>query len=279
MWNFGYHFARAKSGAWRKKYREHLSAIVARPVTAAQSLALDVFSYSNEADLPEQIASIRSFVQHAGRPVAFHVVSDGTHSVASLSLLEQADQSVRVISMENFQCADAPATMRPYLTAHPTGKQMALIMSLPFERPALYLDADVLFFRGASTITRELAVRDVPVFYLADCQFSGDRRLLASDDETRHPINTGVLLFHSRPDWSLAHERFARITTDPIFFSNQTLTHLALHQNNARAFDPARYVLQLDDQTEYRDRYAGDDLVLRHYVNPVRHKFWLAHPR
>lgn len=279
MWNFGYHCARARGGALRKKYRARLEEIVARPLVAAQSLPLDVFSYSSEADLPEQIASIRSFVQYAGRPVAFHVVSDGSHTAASIALLEKADESVRVIALDNFRHDDAPAAMQPYLTTHPTGKQMALVMSLPFERPALYLDADVFFFRAAKTITREIQARDVPVFYLADCQFSGDRRLLDADDEMRDPINTGVLLFHKRPDWSLAYERFERITADPIFFSNQTLTHLALHQNGARPFDPSRYVLQLDDQTEYRDRYAGDDLVLRHYVNPVRHKFWLVNAR
>ena len=47
-----------------------------------------------------------------------------------------------------------------------------------------------------------------------------------------------------------------------------------MHANGASPLDPTKYILQLDDQTVYRDRYAGDGLVLRHYVNPVRHKFW-----
>jgi hypothetical protein len=34
--------------------------------------------------------------------------------------------------------------------------------------------------------------------------------------------------------------------------------------------------LQLDDQFSWRDRYAGARLALRHYVNPVRHKFWTS---
>ena len=38
------------------------------------------------------------------------------------------------------------SSSRDYFANHPTGKQLALIMSLPRERPALYLDADVLFF-------------------------------------------------------------------------------------------------------------------------------------
>ena len=52
------------------------------------------------------------------------------------------------------------------------------------------------------------------------------------------------------------------------------MTHLAMTATGAVAFDPKKFVLQLDDQFEFADRYAGPDLVLRHYVNPVRHKFW-----
>ena len=35
-------------------------------------------------------------------------------------------------------------------------------------------------------------------------------------------------------------------------------------------------VLQLDDQFVYSDRYAKPAIALRHYVNPVRHKFWTS---
>jgi hypothetical protein len=62
----------------------------------------------------------------------------------------------------------------------------------------------------------------------------------------------------------------------PTFFTNQTMTHLAMHANDAQPLDPRRFVLQLDDQFIYRDRYAGRQLALRHYVNPVRHKFWTS---
>ena len=52
------------------------------------------------------------------------------------------------------------------------------------------------------------------------------------------------------------------------------MTHLTMHTNCALPLDDRKYVLQLDDQFVYPDRYAGRDLALRHYVNPVRHKFW-----
>ena len=83
-----------------------------------------------------------------------------------------------------------------------------------------------------------------------------------------------MLLFFTRPDWSLALQRLRELMSAPSFFTNQTVTHLAMHASRAQPFDPQTFVLQLDDQFVFPDRYAGPNIALRHYVNPVRHKFW-----
>ena len=77
-------------------------------------------------------------------------------------------------------------------------------------------------------------------------------------------------------DWSLGLERLEMLTGEPNFFTTQTATHLCLHASDAVALDPKKYVLQVDDQFVYRDRYAGSAIAMRHYVNPVRHKLWAA---
>ena len=273
--NFGYHLARFYGSMVRRLYRFFLPFIVRRRIRPSRSIDLDVFAYSNEQNLPEQVASIRSFLRHAGRPRSFIVVSDGSHSGPSIRLLERIDPSVSVEQAK----VSAPASsdkFRHYLETHPTGKQLGLIMNLPRGGPALYTDSDVLFFGGASDLVDRLHEHDVPAYYLADCQFAGDERLLRDATEQQHPANTGVLLLFRKLDWSLSLARFAELEGDPTFFTNQTMTHLTMHQNLARPFDSIRYVLQLDDQFVFPDRYAGDKLALRHYVNPVRHKFWTS---
>jgi hypothetical protein len=87
-------------------------------------------------------------------------------------------------------------------------------------------------------------------------------------------VNTGVLLLFEKLDWTLAVRRFLELPGLPDFFTNQTMTHLTMHAIGASPLDEKKYVLQLDDQFVYPDRYACRDLALRHYVNPVRHKFW-----
>jgi hypothetical protein len=273
--NFGYHFARWQGGLRKKIYRALLPAIVRETVSVPRSIPLDVYSYSDEAMLPEQVRSIRSFLRHAGRPQSFTVISDGTHSARSIELLQRIDPVVVVKPSGQHLPPGLPEKFRRYVTTYRMGKQLGLIISLPRNGPAFYVDADVLFFAGAARLIDDSLTSDAPALYLADCQdCSADPRVLRGPNEKLSPVNSGLLLLFRPLDWSLGIERFLALEEEPNFFTNQTIVHLVMHANGARPFDEQRYVLQLDDQFVYPDRHAGPEIVLRHYVNPVRHKFW-----
>jgi hypothetical protein len=274
MPNFGYHFARAESSVVRAFYGKFLNRLPT--IEPPRSFPLEVFSYSGEAALPEQVASIRSFLHHVGRPVHFTVVSDGTYSEQSRRYLKAIDVSVSISDAREWVPNNMPDAIQPYLKTHPTGRQLALIMSLPKTAPVLYLDSDVLFFAGARDLHSYVETRDVPAFYMADCRFSGDERLLRDPAEGGDPVNTGFLLLFRQLDWSASVRRFLELEAEPNFFTNQTMTHLTMHANGAMPFDPRKYVLQLDDQFIFPDRYANPAIAVRHYVNPVRHKFWTS---
>ncbi|MDQ6625244.1 MAG: hypothetical protein M3Y69_03755 [Verrucomicrobiota bacterium] len=274
MPNYGYHLARAHGAAVRRMYATALPAIVRRLIAQPRTLPFEVYAYSSESDLPEQVASIRSFLRFAGRPLRFVVVSDGTHTPRSISLLEAIDRSVEVRQAGDEVLDGSSARLHTYLTVHPTGKQLALIMSLPAEAPALYIDSDVLFFAGAKDLSDIERPANCSAYYLRDCRLSADERLFRNDDEKLSPVNTGVLFLFEKLDWTEGLERFDRLDGPPDFFTNQTMTHLTMHAAGASPLDPSNYVLQLDDQFVYRDAYADQRIVLRHYVRPVRHKFW-----
>ena len=274
MPNYGYHLARVKGRAVRGLYRASLR--ILPKIDPARSFPLEVFSYSGEAALPEQVASVRSFLRHVGRPAIFNIVSDGSYSELSKRLLQDLDPCVSVRDAADWVPKDLPANIYPYLKNHSTGRQLALIMSLPVNNPVLYVDSDILFFAGADDLRAHVERRDVPALYLADCRFSGDERLLHGPDEATDPVNTGFLLLFQKLDWSLSVQRFLELQGESTFFTNQTMTHLTMHANGAALFDPRKYVLQLDDQFVYPDRYADPNIALRHYVNPVRHKFWTS---
>jgi len=277
--NFGYHFARWEGEVRRKTYRALLPAIVYRSVHRSRRVPLNVYSYSGEAMLPEQVRSIRTFLRHVGRPKSFTVITDGSHSTRSIELLKKIDPIVSIRPAGEQLPRDLPEEFRHYVTTYPMGKQLGLIMSLPRNGPALYVDSDVLFFPGAASLIRDFTGKEAPAFYLPDCQdCSVDSRILLGPSEALQPVNSGVLMLLRPLDWSLGIRRFLELEGEPNFFTNQTIVHLVMHANGALPLDATRYVLQLDDQFIYPDRHASPYLVLRHYVNPVRHKFWTIFP-
>ena len=272
--NFGYHLARSRGWRFRARYLAALPRIVRQPLRIERDFPCDVYAYSGAAMLPEQVASIRSFLANAGRPRRFTIVSDGTYTQEQAQLLETIDSCVRLEQSAAWLPADVPEQARTYLSSHATGRQLALIMCLPRDRAAVYTDSDVLFFKGADDLAKTVARTDVPASYLADCRLSGDLRLFRDEAEKRAPVNTGFLVLHRTLDWTLAMQRLLELEGGPTFFTNQTLTHLAMHDNGADALDARKYVLQLDDQFIFPDQHASPAIALRHYVNPVRHKMW-----
>jgi hypothetical protein len=272
--NVPYHSARLEGKIARSLYRAALPMIVRQTIRVPRELSFNVFAYSGENTLPEQVASIRSFLTHAGRPKQFTVVSDGSYTSTSIELLEKIDNCVRVQRTAPNLPQRLPEKVRSYLTSHFTGKQLASIMSLPTNGPTLYTDSDVLFFPEAIQLADLARTKSVSAYYLADYQFSGDERLIRDPAEKENPVNMGFLLLFQKLDWSLGLERLQMLSGTPNFFTTQTAVHLCMHANGAVAFDRSKFVLQVDDQFIYRDRYAGSSLAIRHYVNPIRHKFW-----
>lgn len=279
MPNYGYHLARAEGNAMRMIYRALLPSIARRRIPDGSEVPVDVLAFSGERSLPEQVASIRSFLRYVGRPKQLTVVSDGTLSHHDIEILESIDPMISVSPYSQWLPRDLPPKIYSYLTADPMGKQLALLMSLPVERPTLYLDSDVLFFSGAKDFISLEETGGAPALYLADCQLSADERLFRSDGERSQPVNAGVLLFLKKLDWSFAVSRFLESEGSPNFFTGQSMTHLTMHANKALPLDARKCVLRLDDQFVYSDHYARADLALRHYVNPVRHKFWTTMAR
>ena len=277
--NLPYYSARLEGRIARSLYRAALPMIVRQTIRVARELPFNVFAYSGENTLPEQVASIRSFLTYAGRPKQFVVVSDGSYTSASIELLEKIDNAVRVQTTPPPLPPGLPNAIQSYLTTHPTGKQLALLMSLPADGPTLYTDSDVLFFPRACDLAELSRTQSISALFPADYQFSGDERLIRDPSEKQNPANTGFVFFFQKLDWSQGLERLQMLSGEPNFFTNQTVMHFCMHANGAVALDPSKFVLQVDDQFIYRDRYAGPSLAIRHYVNPIRHKFWtlLAH--
>jgi len=270
------------AAAVRRGYAALLPLLAARPVDPPRDLGLDLWTFSCQRDLPEQVASLRSFLRHAGRPRRITVVSDGSHTPAARALLARLDPVVRVVDWDRVASPEVPRAVRTWADRGDGGaatamvRKLAVELSMPVGGPTVYADADVLFFPGAADLA-DLAHRggDGRPRYLPDCGAGYlDERL--ADPADPAPVNAGFFALHRPLDFSGALRRLARLGGPPRFHTEQTVLHLALHDSGGVALDRRRYVLSVADMHRRGDAFAADGIVLRHYTTPVRPKLWRA---
>lgn len=275
MINVPYRLAVMLARLRRRRYLANLDHILARPLRPSARLPCRLVAFSGESDLPEQIASLRSFLVHAGLPEEVLVVSDGTHRPESLERLRRVHPAVRVANHAEYVRAGLPAPVMHYARQHPLGKKLAVFLSLTVDKTTVYSDSDVLCFPAAAELRQLVADAEPRPRYLLDCWPSLDARLLAGEEEKSQPINTGFLLLRKELAWDAALARLDKMPGEPGFFTEQTVTHLAVRASGGIPLPPERYVIRNEDQWRFRDFFAGQSVALRHYISSLRHKMWL----
>lgn len=273
MVNIGYHTARMQGQAIRSMYQAALPWLVKLPIEQNRAIPVAIYAFSCERDLPEQVASIRSFIRYVGVPDSFTVVSDGSYSQKSRHLLSSIGSYVDVVDLESIANNNLCKFVRDYAIQHPLGKKLVALMSIPIGKPTIYIDSDILFFPCADSIITIAQLNDLKSWYLPDCGFALDDRLLNASERIA-PVNSGFMLLKQPLDWDIPLERLERLAGKPNYFTEQTMVHLAMHNSQALPLCPSKFIVALDDQFIYSDKYADNGIALRHYVNPVRHKIW-----
>ena len=209
-----------------------------------------------------------------GIPNQFTVISDGSYTESSCNLLRQIHPCVEVLPLEQLKRTDLPKCVYDYAAQHSMGRKLLTLLSLPIQGATIYTDSDILFFPGASDLVNLTNSDNSSSLYLPDCA-KMDERVIYDDLEKLNPVNGGFIIFKEPLDWSLALERLSKLKELNHYFTEQTLVHLTMHYNQAKPLCSKRYVLNVEDQFIYPDKYASQEIALRHYVNDVRHKLWL----
>jgi hypothetical protein len=275
MVNIGYHVAKIQGNFFRNVYKSSLSNLVSFPIKQERQVPIKVYALSCERDLPEQVASLRSFLRNVGIPQTFTIISDGSYTAKSCELLRKVHECVDIILLEKLQRPDLPQCVYDYAKTQAMGKKLAALMSIPVDSPTIYTDSDILFFKGASNLVDLATSTDKSIYYLPDCKNSFDRRLIYDPVEMDNPVNAGFILFKHYPNWDWAIARLQDLQEPPNYFSEQTIVNLTVKNEQGKPLDPKRYVLNVEDQFVYSDNTTGKAIAIRHYVSDVRHKFWL----
>ncbi len=282
MVNIGYHSAKFQGKIHRFVYTKAINNIVNFPLTPEKKANINVYAFSCERDLAIQVANIRSFIRYVGIPNKFIVISDGSYSSSSRNILRQINGCVDVIEWQDLVIGDIPKPISNYVVDYPHRaimafwRRLAVLTSISIDKPTIYTDADILFFPGAKEIVNLCDSNDSYSWYLPDCLPSLDERIILHDHEKFNPVNAGFFIVKQQINWEEPLERVAQLVDEPVYFTEQTVVHLAMHNNQAKPLDKTKFILSVDDQFQYLENFDKRKIALRHYVNDVRHKFWLS---
>lgn len=276
MVNIKYRAARIQGYFIRSVYSAALPQIVNFSIPQTREVNLALYSFSCDRDLPEQVASIRSFIRYVGIPNKLTVVSDGSYSATSRQLLQKISPNLEVLDFGKFIKKDLPPSVYAYAKIHPLGKKLAVLISLPVEQVSIYADSDILFFPGAQELLSIASSSDLQPRYLLDCATALDERLLDKTSENFASVNSGFMILKKPLDWEIPLKRLGELSASANYFTEQTSLHLAMHYNQGIPLTPEEFVVNRDDEFIYQDKHCSPKVALRHYVSPIRHKFWLS---
>jgi len=247
-----------------------------RPVTFLRAIEATLLCYTGRRDLPELVAALRSFFHHVGRPARLVIGTDGTMDAAGLAVLRSLPVAPAIWQPPDFAPPPgAPPVLVDYFQAHPLGKKVCLLMRAQELAPFVFSDSDILFLPGAAELAKRLSDLTAPGWFMQDCAFSLDRRMLDAGAPLAPGVNSGLLAFLRPVPFDDALNRFARLQVPGEFFTEQTIVHLAMTQAGCQPLPPDLYILQNNDQWLWRDLHVKPGTAARHYISSFRHKMWL----
>lgn len=253
---------------------------------SANLIDISLVSFSSNKDFYDQILSILSFLRYVGVPANWIIYSDGSHTSEQINLLTTGFEFVKVelpdVSNKDIVKLNTKESLLPfieylldYAEKFPLGKKLYFYLNHSIEKPTLFLDSDILFYKNAPIINILLR-EEVNGWYIPDYEWSClDSRYKAYNSEQLYQVNTGFFILKKELENIVKGLDFLKsLNFQYEYFSEQTTFHILFRDNSFMPLDPRRFVLNSGDQFNFSYLFSREKMAIRHYTGPVRHKMW-----
>lgn len=255
---------------WRAQLESARAQYLDRPVPVVLA------TITGKVDFPGIVPMLTGFLMRVGRPERIVVVDDGKLRPAERECILSISPLVEFVTPSIDPSLPAADELVAYGHRDAMGKKLALLIELTTDGdlPVAYVDTDVWFSENCGAYVDLLTAPVTHPWFMEDrSEVSLDSRVLP---EHLPHVNSGFLVLPPSIDWTDALRRSQELLAAPEWFTEQTVVHRALHQHGARILPPDEFVLAWDDQYSPHDRVHDRRVAVRHYVNPVRHKYWVV---
>jgi hypothetical protein len=262
----------------------NLNSLVAR--LGHKSMKVEVVSFSSSKDFYDQILSILSFLRYVGTPTCWTIYSDGSHTSDQIQLLSSGFEFIKIevldwgntaswINKCKQELLHYKEQLIDYAKKQPLGKRLFLYLNYEINNPTLFLDSDILFYKKASILSSILK-EEANGWYLPDSDWGClDSRYKNNNHNQLYQVNGGLILLNKNlVNLSVGLDFLKSLNSEYEYFSEQTVMHILLRANSFFPLDPRIFILNSSDQFDFSYLYGREEIAIRHYSGPVRHKMW-----
>lgn len=259
-------------------YAKRLGATTWTAPVPERTVDVHVVTLCGHRDAAQAMAMLMSFMRHVGRPTAVTVGSDGSLTPEDAALVRGICPQASVVVPEIDGPWPEAASVHRYADSSALGRKLALMIQATAGSlatpgcPTLLVDSDVLFFPAAERLPELIGDGSVPRYMREPNTSSFDSRADLAGSE---PANSGFVVLASPFDWGPALSAMHDQLESPTWYTEQTTVRLALHFAGGKALEHDAFVLRYDDARSLRDHATRPGVVARHYVAPIRWKFWI----
>jgi hypothetical protein len=257
-------------------------------VNQKKTIAMEVASFSSCNDFPEQVLSILSFVRNVGIPSKWTIYSDGSHTdkqkeqiVADFKFVNITSIDFKEVTSLEELCCDELKPYHKYIldyaNNHAFGKRLFYYLNHPINHPTLFIDSDILFYEKANVF--DVLINEEPKsngWYMPDIGWGClDSRYVANHSQQTYQVNAGLMFVLKKfDDYKNALDFYKVLDFKYEYFSEQTIINILLKDNSFMPLTPKSFILDAGDQFDFSYLYKPEQMAVRHFTGPVRHKMW-----
>jgi lipopolysaccharide biosynthesis glycosyltransferase len=168
-----------------------------------------------------------------------------------------------------------------FLKNSPCGRKFAIINIFQNKYPLIYTDHDILVYNYPSEIINNLSTNRCSITIEEDIVYDDVIIEYADNRKLKYTpgFNSGLIgMPQNTLDEKLASEllKFWNSKQTINWFTEQTIHNILLKSANATILPQCKYIISKDRMFYHEKDISYEEIVLRHFVNPVRHVMKLS---